>query len=211
VAVGDLPDVVVATSVDQVEALRDAWQSACVSNIDSDIDYFLTVVRNAPWVIKPYVVCIRRPGKSDLFGICPAGGLPRRLSLGYRTLARPALRGIVLTFGGIVGAVGVEDEQLVLDGLERPLRTGEAEALALRRLDHAGSQYGQLKVAEDLYCACTVNRSLIAGPPKSQRRYSADFRTGTSTLGSGEFEAELASVPPGDGDVRGQVGLAEDG
>ena len=26
--------------------------------------------------------------------------------------------------------------------------------------------------------------------------FSADFRTGTSALGSGEFEVELASVPP---------------
>ena len=40
---------------------------------------------------------------------------------------------------------------------------------------------------------------------------SADFRTGTSALGSGEFEVELASVPPGDGGVGGQVGFAEDG
>jgi 2-polyprenyl-3-methyl-5-hydroxy-6-metoxy-1,4-benzoquinol methylase len=40
---------------------------------------------------------------------------------------------------------------------------------------------------------------------------NADFRTGTSTLGSSEFEAELASVPPGDGGVGGQVGSAEDG
>ena len=30
-------------------------------------------------------------------------------------------------------------------------------------------------------------------------------------LGSGEFEVELASVPPGDGSVGGQVGVAEDG
>lgn len=29
--------------------------------------------------------------------------------------------------------------------------------------------------------------------------------------GSGEFEAELASVPPGDGGVNGEVGVAEDG
>ncbi len=40
---------------------------------------------------------------------------------------------------------------------------------------------------------------------------NADFRTATSALGSGEFEVELASVPPGDGGVGGQVGVAEDG
>jgi hypothetical protein len=40
---------------------------------------------------------------------------------------------------------------------------------------------------------------------------NADFRTGTSALGLGEFEAELASAPPGDGGVGGQAGVAEDG
>ena len=40
---------------------------------------------------------------------------------------------------------------------------------------------------------------------------NADFRTATSALGSGEFEVELASVPPGDGGVGGEAGLAEDG
>ena len=40
---------------------------------------------------------------------------------------------------------------------------------------------------------------------------NAGFRTGTSALGSGEFEAELAAVPPGDGCVSGEAGFAEDG
>ena len=44
-----------------------------------------------------------------------------------------------------------------------------------------------------------------------ERLVSADFRTGISAPGSGEFEVELASAPPGDGGVGGQVGFAEDG
>jgi len=40
---------------------------------------------------------------------------------------------------------------------------------------------------------------------------NADFRTGSSAPGLGEFEAELASAPPGDGGVTGEVGVAEDG
>lgn len=43
------------------------------------------------------------------------------------------------------------------------------------------------------------------------RAANADFRAGTSALGSGELEAELASVPPGDcGGIR-EPGVAEDG
>ena len=48
-------------------------------------------------------------------------------------------------------------------------------------------------------------------PDRPHARANADFRTGTSALGSGEFEVEQASVPPGDGGVGGQVGFAEDG
>jgi hypothetical protein len=40
---------------------------------------------------------------------------------------------------------------------------------------------------------------------------NADFRTATSALGSGELEAELASTPPWDGGVVGEIGVAEDG
>ncbi len=45
----------------------------------------------------------------------------------------------------------------------------------------------------------------------NSHQISADFRTGISALGSGEFEAELASAPPGDGGAGGEVGVAEDG
>jgi hypothetical protein len=48
-------------------------------------------------------------------------------------------------------------------------------------------------------------------PPRSRRPANADFRTGTSALGSGEFEVEQSSVPPGHGGVGGQVGFTEDG
>jgi hypothetical protein len=144
--VGDMPDVVVATDVDQVEALRDAWQSAGVENIDSDIDHFLAVVRNSPSVIRPHVVWIRRPAKPDLFGIARLEQFSLRVAIGYRTLARPQLRGIVVTSGGIVGAAGAEDEQLILGELGRPLRTGEADALVLSHLDRAGTLH---QVARD--------------------------------------------------------------
>src|ERR1039457_4691347 len=40
---------------------------------------------------------------------------------------------------------------------------------------------------------------------------NADFRAATLAPGSGEFEAELTSAPPGDGGVGGQAGVAEDG
>lgn len=146
----DRRDVFVATTVAQVEELRDAWQSAGIANIDSDVDYFLAVTREETSVIKPYVVCIRRPGRPDLFGIARLEKFPLQLSLGTRTLARPRLRSIVLTHGGIVGCAGPEDEELILNELERPLHMREAEALVLRQLNTTGTLYGKAKARRGL-------------------------------------------------------------
>ena len=131
--------VVVARTVEEVEGLREAWETSRVSDIDSDIDYFLTVVRHAPGVLRPHVVLIRRPGQLALMAVARLERLHVPLSLGYRTVMRPRLRAIVVTFGGLVGTAGADDERLLIDELSRPLETGEADMLLLRNVDVAGT------------------------------------------------------------------------
>jgi len=65
------------------------------------------------------------------------------------------------------------------------------------------------KVGQDEVDKTLAN--LRQSAPPGQPEANADFRTGTSALGSGELEVELASVPPGDGGIGGEAGLAEDG
>jgi GT2 family glycosyltransferase len=129
----------VARTLDDVEGLRSAWDAADVDDIDSHIDYFLTVLRHASNVIRPHVVLLRRPGMADLMAIARIERLQMPLSLGYRTLAKPTLRAVVLTFGGLVGVRGPEDERLLVDELRRPLSTGEADLLILRKVDVTGT------------------------------------------------------------------------
>ena len=57
----------------------------------------------------------------------------------------------------------------------------------------------------------TLGNRPWSGAGERSAAVSADFRAGTSALGSGEFEVESASAPPGDSGVGGQVGFAEDG
>jgi len=82
--------VVVARTVEEVEGLREAWETSRVSDIDSDIDYFLTVVRHAPGVLRPHVVLIRRPGQPALMAVARLERLHVPVSLGYRTVMRAA-------------------------------------------------------------------------------------------------------------------------
>jgi len=134
------PDqVVVARTVEEAESMRGDWETAGVSDIDSDIDYFLTVVRHGPHVVRPHVVLIRRPGRPALMGIARLELLGVPLSVGYRTVLRPQLRAIVVTFGGLVGTAGADDERALIGELRRPLDTGEADMLLLRKIDVAGT------------------------------------------------------------------------
>ena len=131
--------VVVARTAEEVEGLREVWEAAGVSDIDSDIDYFLTVVRHAPGVVRPHVVLIQRPGQSALMAVARLERLDVPLSLGYRTIMRPQLRAIVVAFGGLIGTAGADSERLLIDELRRPLDTGEADMLLLRNADVAGT------------------------------------------------------------------------
>lgn len=128
-----------ARTVEEVENLREDWETAGVCDLDSDIDYFLAVIRHAPNVIRPHVVLIRRPGCPALMGIARLERLAIPLSVGYRTLMCPQLQAIVVTFGGLVGAAGADDEKLLLGELHRALDTGEADMLLLRKVDIAGT------------------------------------------------------------------------
>jgi GT2 family glycosyltransferase len=131
--------VVVARTEDEVESLREVWEAAGVGDIDSDIDYFLTVVKNVPSIVRPHVVLIRRPGRPALMGIARLERLGVPLSVGYHTLMRPELRAIVVTFGGLIGTAGVDDERVLVGELLRPLSTDEADMLILRNIDTAGT------------------------------------------------------------------------
>ena len=57
----------------------------------------------------------------------------------------------------------------------------------------------------------TAGRVLATRFRDRGRGSNADFRAGTSAPGSGELESEVAAVPPGDGGVAGECGVAQDG
>jgi CelD/BcsL family acetyltransferase involved in cellulose biosynthesis len=133
-----LPDettVRVATSFDEIEALRLVWSAMPVRNIDSQIDYYLAVARNAEQVIGPCVVQIRRAGRPDMLVVARLENLPVRLKLGYSTLATVKVRAIVVNFEGVLGASGSDDETLAMETLRDLLDEKLADVILLRNVD----------------------------------------------------------------------------
>jgi len=126
--------VTIARTSEAVEALRDVWIELAVTDIDSDIDYFLTVVRGADQVIRPHVIHLQSEDGRDLIAVARLENLPLPFRLGYTVVATVTLRAIVVTFGGVLGAEGREDEERVMGCLRRSLREGEADVLLMRNV-----------------------------------------------------------------------------
>lgn len=137
-----LPDetaVRVATSFDDIEALRLVWSQMAVRNIDSEIDYYLAVARNAAQVISPCVVQIRRAGRADMLVVARLENLPVRLKLGYSTVATMKVRAIVVNFEGVLGATTPSDEALAMDTVRGLLDEKLADIILLRNVDPESS------------------------------------------------------------------------
>ncbi|HEY1276815.1 MAG TPA: GNAT family N-acetyltransferase [Thermoleophilaceae bacterium] len=133
----------VARTLDEVERLRPLWDSSEVTGPDADLDLFSAVVASSPDVLRPHVVAIERPGASPALAVARLEEGPMDLKVGYRTVARPTLRTLVVVYGGVAGAEDGVDQRALLSELRRPLREGEADLLLLAKL-HTDSTFYEL-------------------------------------------------------------------
>src|SRR5687768_130651 len=88
--------VTVARTVDEVEALRPVWERLPVDNMDADIDHFLTVVRHRREVLRPHVIHVERPGRPDMLVVARLEDVPLESTVGYRVVARPRVRALMV-------------------------------------------------------------------------------------------------------------------
>jgi CelD/BcsL family acetyltransferase involved in cellulose biosynthesis len=133
-------DVVVADTVEAVEALRPVWGAMHVPDIDADIDYFLTVVQGFDPPAKPHVIHIRTGGH-DLLVVARIEAMHQPFKLAYFTLGHVRQRALVLSFDGILGARGGADEELAIRELRAALARNEADLLVIPNLDIEGQRF----------------------------------------------------------------------
>ncbi|WP_157157439.1 GNAT family N-acetyltransferase [Diaminobutyricimonas sp. LJ205] len=138
------PVVSVARTTDEVEALRPLWSSLPVSNLDADIDYFLTVVEKHPSVISPYVLSVTPAGREPMLVVARLEKHEFPVTAGYRTLLRLRLRTLVVSFDGIVGATTPEDVATCIGAVHQALRRRDADAVAFQKLEQDGALHEQV-------------------------------------------------------------------
>jgi CelD/BcsL family acetyltransferase involved in cellulose biosynthesis len=128
----------IADTVDDVERLRPLWERLEVTNVDADLDYFLTVVGADPSVLSPYVLTITRPGSSPVLVVARLADERFGIRAGYRSLRGPRARCLVVSFDGILGVSTPADRAAVMDALRTVLDSRVADAVLMRKFDTAG-------------------------------------------------------------------------
>ena len=61
------PDIRVARTPDEVEAMRSAWDTSPVDNPAADPDHLLTLVRHSPTPLRPHVLLLEEDGRPPSF------------------------------------------------------------------------------------------------------------------------------------------------
>ena len=124
--------VTAARSIPEVEGLRPVWERLQGASLPSDIDYFLTVARHNPEIVRPHVLMVE-----------PAVGAPSLLAahvsrlrvphrLGPWVAYAPRLR-VLNVFRGVVGDPSGDELATALSILRRDLGNG-IDAILLRNV-----------------------------------------------------------------------------
>jgi len=144
--------VLVAKTTSQVEAWRQWWATMPLTNVDADIDYFLSVVAHDPAVVAPYVLRVEAAGQAPVLVVGRLVDERFRARLpGVRIVSLRA-RALVISFDGVVGATTREQRLAVTAAITDALTSGDADVVTFQKLDHASAWFAHLTsgATEDL-------------------------------------------------------------
>ena len=116
----------VLRSVAEVEEVRDSWMQL-QHHPNSDIDFYLTVVRSMPDVLRPHVLILYRGATATaiLVGRVENGRVDLRI--GYAGFLAPRCRVITFIYGGLLGDPSREECEALVHEVMKSLRQGEAD------------------------------------------------------------------------------------
>lgn len=130
--------ITTATTLDEVEQLRPAWERL-QHHPNTDLDFYLMILRSRPEIIGPYVVQVRSNSVPVALFVCRIEMSAVRCRIGYYRLADPKLRVLTLVHGGIMGELTPAIDRAVAEHLGEALRRGVADVAFLSHMPAASS------------------------------------------------------------------------
>ncbi len=134
----------VARSIEEVEQWRDWWQSLDAADVDADIDYFLTVVRTDPAVVRPHVMRVAVPGHPPVLVVARIADEQFRVKVSGARLGSVRAPALVVSFEGLLGATTDVARRAAHRAIRDQLAAGEADAAVLQKTPRAGGWFREL-------------------------------------------------------------------
>lgn len=151
----------VARTPEDVEKLRPVWESHPLTNLDSDLDYFLAVCAANPTAAIPHVLVVPRPATLTAKDAEDAHAQPPmlvvgrlvderfQLRVGYQRLSGIQARTLVVSFGGVLGASEPADFAAVRAAIDGVLADGPdgggADVVLLQKTNVAAPWFAHLE------------------------------------------------------------------
>jgi Acetyltransferase (GNAT) domain len=142
----------VARSTREVEEVRSIWSRFPNDVVNTDIDYHLTLVDQDPDVVRPHVVILEEGGEPAALAVGRIEDIRLSARLGYKTLYRPAVRALTISYGGVLGRDDEASASALLSELRSALERGEADLVRLRLV----------KVGSTLHRVASANGGALA-------------------------------------------------
>ena len=123
-----------ARAAEEVEALRAVWDGFERDVVNADIDYHLLLVDKSPEAQGHHVLLLEREGAPSTLVVGRVEEIRLPVRLGYKTVSRPRVRVLTVSYGGVLGRDDEEAAGAVVEEVVAALGRGEADVARLRNL-----------------------------------------------------------------------------
>jgi len=141
----------VADTVSAVEDLRPYWAN-WKGHRDSDIDFFLELIRTSPGVERPYVMVSSGLGKPDAILVGRLERIKFDFKVGYLHLPSLPVRALLFSYGGFRGNQSEENTASLVKAIVGCLRRGDADIAMFHQAEANSPLYRYALDAPGMWC-----------------------------------------------------------
>jgi hypothetical protein len=159
-----------AEDLEQIRGIWESWQD----HPNSDIDFYLHVLRSRSQVLRPHIIVVCRDGQPDGMLVGRLEQSRIEMKIGYASLPGAQARVLGFIYGGLLGNRSSENCQMLVREILENLRQREADLAALRfvRTDYPIYRFARClpgPFTRDLLASQQVHRCMTV--PKSMDEF----------------------------------------
>jgi len=132
-SVADQESVRILRSAAEIEDLRETWKS-WQYHPNSDIDFYLTVNRLRPQILRPHVMVLYRDKRPDAMLIGRIVDERIAFNIGYKTILEPQARILKIPLSGFLGNLSPANSEVLVNEILSTLRRGESDLALLNHV-----------------------------------------------------------------------------